>query len=154
MSDLNHRTRIILAGSYRETLKGYHDILDREPDLEVIAEADHESKLLRLVEEHKPDVIVIDIGLPDRGTLWAINVIPNVHDSARILAVSAHNDSRYVVRALHAGATGYMLWDRASQELATAVHTVRTNRIYMSPGIAGISIEDEPVATYARKVLQ
>jgi two-component system NarL family response regulator len=146
MTETNTRTRIILAGSYRETLKGYHEILDREPDIEVIAEADHESKLLRLVEEHKPDVIVIDIGLPDRGTLWAINVIPNVHDSARILAVSAHNDSRYVVRALHAGANGYMLWDRASKELPAAVRTVINSRIYISPGIAGISAEDEPTA--------
>ena len=121
--------------------------------MKVVAEAEHESKLLRLVEELKPDVIVVDIGLPDRGTLWAINIIPSLHDSARILVVSAHNDSRYVVRALHAGATGYMLWDRASQELPLAVRTITGSRIYMSPGIAGISADDEPTATVAWRAL-
>jgi len=151
MSETNGRTRVILAGSYRETINGYHAILDREPDMEVIAEAEHESELLRLVGELRPDVIVVDIGLPDRGTLWAINTIPSVHENARILAVSARNDSRYVVRALHAGATGYMLWDRASQELASAVRTVNTNRIYMSPGIAGIASGDETASTPARR---
>jgi len=143
MTESTDRTRIILAGSYRETLNGYHAILDREPDMEVVAEAEHETELLRLVGELEPDVIVVDIGLPDRGTLWAINTIPSVHANARILAVSARNDSQYVVRALHAGATGYMLWDRASQELASAVRTVTTSRIYMSPGIAGIASTDE-----------
>jgi DNA-binding NarL/FixJ family response regulator len=143
MSESNNRTSIILAGSYRETLNGYHAILDREPDLEVVAEAEHESQLLRLVSKHKPDVIVVDIGLPDRGTLWAINTIPSVHERARILAVSARNDSRYVLRALHAGATGYMLWNRASQELAAAVRAISSDRIYMSPGIAGIAAESE-----------
>jgi DNA-binding NarL/FixJ family response regulator len=143
MTELNGRTRVILAGSYRETLNGYHAILDREADMEVIAKAEHESELLRLVGEFEPDVIVVDIGLPDRGTLWAINTIPSVHENARILAVSARNDSRYVLRALHAGATGYMLWDRASEELAAAVRTVTASRIYMSPGIAGIASDDE-----------
>jgi DNA-binding NarL/FixJ family response regulator len=152
MTEQNGGTRIILAGNYRETLNGYRAILDREPDMEVVAEAEHESELLRLVGELEPDVIVVDIGLPDRGTLWAINTIPSVYASARILAISARNDSRYVVRALHAGASGYMLWDRASQELAAAVRTVTTSRIYMSPGIAGIASE-EAVASSVRRAV-
>ena len=91
MSDSNSRIRVILAGSYRETLNGYHAILDREADMAVVAEAEHEAELVRLVSRHKPDVIVVDIGLPDRGTLWAINTLPSVHETARILAVSARN---------------------------------------------------------------
>jgi DNA-binding NarL/FixJ family response regulator len=149
MSESDSRIRIILAGSYRETLNGYHAILAREPDMLVLAEAEHEAELLRLVALHKPDAIVVDIGLPDRGTLWAINSIPNVNDSSRILAVSARNDSRYVLRALHAGATGYMLWNRASQELATAIRTIISERIYMSPGIAGIAadMDTDPITS-------
>lgn len=139
MSSANGHKRIILAGSYHETLNGYRTIIDGEPDMKVIAQADHESELLRLASEMKPDVIIVDIGLPDRGTLWAINAIPSVHKAARILAVSPRNDSRYVVRALHAGAAGYMLWDRASRELPGAVRTVISERIYISPGIAGVA---------------
>jgi DNA-binding NarL/FixJ family response regulator len=141
MEKVNGRLRIILAGSYRETLNGYHTILSRESDIEVIAQAEHESELLRLAGELKPDVVVVDIGLPDRGTLWAINAIPSVHKAARILAVSPRNDSRYVVRALHAGAAGYMLWDRASRELPAAVRTVFAEHIYISPGIAGVAAD-------------
>ena len=153
MTEVNRRTRIILAGSYHETRNGYHAILGPEQDMEVVAFAEHESELLRLVGELEPDVVVVDIGLPDRGTLWAINTIPSVHEKARILAVSARNDSRYVVRALHAGATGYMLWDRVTQELAVAVRTITTNRIYMSPGIAGIASEDETNANRAPRAV-
>jgi DNA-binding NarL/FixJ family response regulator len=143
MKEVNGRLRIILAGSYCETLNGYANILSREPDIEVVARAEHESELLRLAGELRPDVIVVDIGLPDRGTLWAINAIPNVHEEVRILAVSPRNDSRYVVRALHAGAAGYMLWERASRELPSAVRTVVSERTYISPGIAGVASDTE-----------
>jgi len=133
---------IVLADTDKNVRNCFRSVLGKELDMNVVAEAEDIASTVHLLSELKPDVIVIDSDLVDlTGNHQLSQCIIGMPD-VKVLVVSFHSDSRFVIRMLHAGASGYMLKDCAYEELAPAIRTIISNKTYISPGIAGISKEE------------
>jgi DNA-binding NarL/FixJ family response regulator len=110
--------------------------------MQVAAEACDGRTTVQLVRETMPNVVIIDIAMPDLNGIEATRQIVNDSPGAKIIALSMHSDRRFVLRMLEAGASGYLLKDSAFEELALAINTVVGGKIYLSPAIAGVVVED------------
>jgi DNA-binding NarL/FixJ family response regulator len=88
--------------------------------------------------KHHPDIVIAEISRLDMSIIPLVSSIRNKFGDSKILAVSSQRDSRLVLRMIHAGANGYLIMDRASEELAAAIQAVASGGIYISPGIAGL----------------
>lgn len=133
------KTRIIIADNREDICSGLRKILAKEQDMEVIAEANDTMSAVQLTPELKPDVVVIDMNLSHNNGIHSIPQIIKTMKNVKVLVVSFHSDSRFVVRMLHAGASGYLLKDCVHEELPLAIREVVSNHIYISSGIAGIT---------------
>jgi DNA-binding NarL/FixJ family response regulator len=134
--------RVLLADDHKIVREGLRSLLEKEPDIDVIAMADNGRTGLQLAGELRPDVAVIDIAMPEMNGIEAIRRISNENPGIKILALSMHSARRFVVEALSAGAKGYILKDCASEELVRAIRTVAVNETYLSPKIAGVIVRD------------
>jgi len=132
------RIRVLLADDKTNGGFALRSVLEREPDMELIGEAEEGVACVRLAGVLKPDVVVMALGISNRDTMEITRQIIVASPDVKVLAVGLHSDSRFVVRMFHAGATGYMLKDYAFEELGRAIRTLVSNRVYVSPGIAGI----------------
>ncbi|MBT4398889.1 MAG: response regulator transcription factor [Bacteroidetes bacterium] len=134
--------KVLLVDKTDKTLEAIQSILEKIKGIEVIAVAKDYQAAIQFTTELKPEIIIMDINGSDfqfeKILKQLINVIPNV----KIITTSLYSDSRYVLRALNAGASGYMLKDRAYEELAKAIRVIVSNKTYISPGIAGIVKEE------------
>lgn len=134
--------RIIIADNHKIVLSGLHSLIEKEPDFEVIAEADNGRTAVRLSLELVPDLVVMDIAMPELNGIEATRQIITAHPGIKVIALSMHADKRYVMEMLKAGASGYLLKDNAYEELACAIRTALGNRTYLSPQISEIVIGD------------
>jgi DNA-binding NarL/FixJ family response regulator len=135
-------TRIVLADDHQLMRQGLRGLLDREPDMEVVGEADGGRSALALVAELAPNVVIMDVAMPDLNGVEATRKIVAGFPGVRVIALSMHADKRFVAGMLKAGASGYLLKDCAFAELAGAVRTVAAGQVYLSPGIAGLVAEE------------
>jgi DNA-binding NarL/FixJ family response regulator len=133
--------RILLADDHRIMRDGLSALLKNEPDIEVVAEADDGREAVEMSRKLKPTVVVMDMSMSGLNGVEATRQILAQHDSVKVLALSMYADKRFVMGALSAGASGYVLKDCAFEELVRAIHTVVTNRTYLSPRIADIVVE-------------
>ncbi len=129
---------VLLAEGNEKVSAALHEVLEHEQDLELISETDSGSEVLTLTEELHPDIILLSHTILGPHLLETLGAIAGRFPLTRVLVLSSHNDSRFAIRAIEAGASGYMLKDRAFEELGDAVRTIASNRIYLSPGIAGM----------------
>ena len=136
------KTRIILADDHKIVREGLRNLLDKEWDMEVIAEADNGREALKLAEEYNPDIIIMDIGMPELNGIEAAKKIKEISAGTKIVALSMHSDKQYVTGMLHAGAVGYLLKDCAVDELIEAIKSVMDNKIYLSHDISGIVVKE------------
>ena len=134
--------RVLIADDHTIVRDGLRSLLEKEPDLVVVAEAGSGSAALQLAREHHPDVVLMDISMPDMNGIDATRMIRAEQSDARILALSMETDRRFVVEVLKAGATGYLLKDCAFAELATAIRTVARDETYLPPKIIELVIKD------------
>ena len=134
--------RIILADDHQIIREGLRSLLEKEPDMEVQAEAENGRHAVELVRKLRPDVVIMDIGMPDLNGVEAARRIMAEDLPIRIIALSMHADRQYVARMLEAGAAGYVLKEGAFEELSTAVRTVLGGKTYLSPRVAGTVVED------------
>jgi DNA-binding NarL/FixJ family response regulator len=134
--------RVLLADDHKIVREGLRSILEKEPDIAVIAMGDNGRAALQLAGELRPHVAVIDIAMPEMNGIEAIRRISGANPGIRILALSMHSARRFVVEALAAGAKGYILKDCASEELVRAIRIVAGNETYLSPKITGIIVKD------------
>jgi DNA-binding NarL/FixJ family response regulator len=134
--------RVLLADDHKIVREGLRSILEKEPDIEVIAMGENGRAALQLAGELRPDVAVIDIAMPEMNGIEAIRRIRCETPGIRMLALSMHSARRFVVEALSAGAKGYILKDCASEELVRAIRVVAGNETYLSPKITGIIVKD------------
>jgi two-component system response regulator NreC len=135
--------KIILADHHRSLRQDLRTLLAGEPDLEVVAEADNGRRALKLVRELSPQVLIMDISMPDLKGIEVIRTIKAECPKVKVIALSMHADSLFVLNILKAGACGYLLKDCAQEELVKAVHTVaETGKIYLSPGLSACLIWD------------
>jgi DNA-binding NarL/FixJ family response regulator len=141
--------KIILADDHKIVRDGLRSLLEKHSGMEVIAEAADGRNALKLVRELKPDVIVMDITMPDLNGIEATRQITSGHPNIKVIALSVHSDKRFVLGMLQAGATGYLLKDCAFEELADAIRAVVESHTYLSPEISDIVIKDYVCQSFA-----
>ncbi len=134
--------RIILADDHKITRQGLRSLLDEQPDMEVVAEAEEGRTTLRLVRELSPDVVIMDVTMPDLNGIEATRQIVGEFDNVKIIALSMHSDTLFVTEMLKSGASGYLLKDCAFEELARAIRAVVAGKTYLSPAISGVVVDD------------
>jgi len=134
--------RVLLVDDHKIVREGLRSILEKEPDIEVIAMGDNGRTALQLAGELRPDVAIIDIAMPEMNGIEAIRRISGANPGIRSLALSMHSARRFVVEALAAGAKGYILKDCAAEELVRAIRVVAGNETYLSPKITGLIVKD------------
>ena len=159
--------KVVLADDHNILRAGLRSLLEASADVEVLAEAENGRDTVSLTKTLSPDVVVMDVAMPDMNGVDATRKISSVMPGVRVLALSAHSDKAYVKGMLEAGASGYMLKDAATDELLTALDTVHKGRVYVSPSIADTLVGDylqrvkgvvgpdsEELSTREREVLQ
>jgi DNA-binding NarL/FixJ family response regulator len=136
------KTRIMLADDHRIMREGLKSLLNEEDDMEVVGEADNGRRAIEMVDAMSPDVVVMDIGMPELNGIEATRRIVLDHPDTKVVALSMHSDRRFMAEILKAGAAGYLLKDGAFEELAGAIRTVVAKKMYLSPRIADVVVED------------
>lgn len=134
--------RILLADDHTIMRCGLRLLLERHPDLQVIAEAANGREAVQLAEEHRPDIAVMDVGMPHLNGLEAARQMAVRAPETRVIVLSMHSDESYVVRALKAGARGYLLKDSAEADLVDAIKAIRDGKNFFSPAIAEVLNRD------------
>ena len=134
--------RILLADDHRITRQGLRSLLDKQSDMEVVAEAEEGRTAVRLVRELLPDVVIMDVSMPDLNGMEAARQITREFGNVKIVALSMHSDSLFVTEMLKSGASGYLLKDCAFEELARAIRAVVAGKTYLSPSISGVVVDD------------
>ncbi|MFH1137848.1 MAG: response regulator transcription factor [Pseudomonadota bacterium] len=136
------KLRIILADDHNIVREGLRSLIDREADFEVVGEAHNGLQAYDLTKQFVPDVVIMDLAMPDLNGIEATSKIMEEIPKVKVLALSMYADKRFVAGALRAGASGYLLKDCAFEEIAGAIRTVAGGGTYLSPGVAGIVIQD------------
>jgi len=134
--------RILLADDHKITRQGLRSLLDKQSDMEVVAEAEEGRTAVRLVRELLPDVVIMDVSMPDLNGMEAARQITREFGNVKIVALSMHSDSLFVTEMLKSGALGYLLKDCAFEELARAIRTVVAGKTYLSPSVSGVVVDD------------
>jgi len=132
MSQIN----VMLVDDHAVVRMGFKMLLESDTDIKVIAEAENGEQAIQRYMEHKPNVVVMDITMPGIGGLEAIERILAKDNSAKILVLSAHEDSVHPKRVLNAGAMGYLTKRSAAEELIKAIRTVAAGKKYLEASIA------------------
>jgi len=139
---MNPKIRILLADDHALVRQGFRRILEAEPDMEIVGEADNGRETVALAEKLRPDVIVMDVGMPELNGIEATRRLSESLPRTRVLALSMHKDSVYVREILRAGARGYLLKDAFDRDLLLAVRAVARGEAYLSPAVSEAVLSD------------
>ena len=134
--------RIILADDHTIVRHGLNRLLQQEEDMEVIAQAADGHSTVELTRELSPDMVIMDIGMPDLNGIDATQQIAREFPQVKVIGLSMHSGKKFVIEMLNAGASGYLLKDCALEELTTAIKTVAAGQIYLSPSITDVVIDN------------
>ena len=134
--------KIILAEDHKITREGLVNMLEDQPGMEVVGEAGNGREAIRLARELSPDLVIMDVTMPDLNGIDATRIITSTPKDTKVIALSMYSDKQFVQGMMQAGASGYLLKDCAFVELVQAVRAVSKGDTYLSPGIAGIVVED------------
>ncbi len=134
--------RIIIADDHQMFREGLVAMLETQGEFNVIGQAENGREIITLANETNPDVVIMDISMPELNGIEATKQIHKEMPEIKVIALSMHNDKRFITRALGAGAQGYILKECAFDELSDAIHTIMSNQIYLSKTITSIVIKD------------
>ena len=134
--------RILLADDHTLVRQGLRRILEEQPDWQVVAETGNGRDAVRLAAELHPDVVVLDIGMPQLNGIEAARQVSRRLPSARVLILSMHADEVHITKAVEAGASGYLVKDSADSELVKAVTAVAQGASYFSPAAAAVLLDE------------
>ena len=134
--------RIVLADDHKILRAGLRAMIVEQPDMEVVGEAENGRMAVDLARALSPDVVVMDIGMPDLNGIEATRQIVAEIPGVKIIGLSMYSDRRYVAGLFGAGASGYLLKDIEFEELIEAIQTVVAGQVYVSSGVTGVVIED------------
>lgn len=134
--------RVLLADDHGIVRKGLRSAIESEAGFEVVAEAANGREAVRLAEQLKPDIAIMDIAMPQLNGIDATEQIMKLSPATRVVILSMHADESYVIRALSAQARGYLLKDSAEIDLLPALRSVLLGRPYFSPKVTQVLLED------------
>jgi DNA-binding NarL/FixJ family response regulator len=134
--------RILLADDHAMVRQGFRMILGSQTDMEIVGEAGNGREAVEQAEKLQPDVIVMDVAMPELNGIEATRKITAAQPRSRILALSMHKDSVYVREILRAGARGYLLKDSIDRDLLAAVRAVAKGEGYLSPAVSDAVLSD------------
>lgn len=126
---------ILIADDHDIIRAGLHSVLDGDPDCSVVAEASSGREALELAKQHRPELIIMDVSMPDMDGIEATAAILKELPGTRVLALSMHENREFLIKMLKAGASGYLLKIGAAKEIITALRMVMEGRIYLSPSL-------------------
>ncbi len=133
---MKSRISVLIAEDHALLRAGVRTLLDREPDIEVIGEADTGEEAAIIARQRSPDVVLMDLNMPGRGGLHAIREIKQWAPEIKILVVTMHKTDEYIQEALRNGASGYILKESAHSELIFAIRRVYEGKTYVSPDVS------------------
>jgi two-component system, NarL family, response regulator NreC len=136
------KTRILLADDHGVVRKGLRFLIEQQEKMEVVGEAADGREAVKLAEELSPDIVVMDVGMPQLNGIEAAAQIVKKNPATGIIMLSMHSDEVYVVRALTSGARGYLLKDSAEADLVRAVESVAQGKSFFSPAITKALLDD------------
>ena len=136
------KIRIVLADDHAVVRRGFGMILAAQPDMEVVGEAQNGREALEQAEKLQPDVVIMDVSMPELNGIEGTRRIVESCLRTRVLALSMHRDSVYVREILRAGAKGYLLKDADDGALIEAVRAVAKGEGYLSPAVADAVLDD------------
>lgn len=134
--------RVLLADDHAVVRDGLRALLEAQEDIKVVGDAANGREVVRQVQQLHPDVVVMDIAMPEMNGVEATQQIHDVCPSAQVLILSMHSTTEHIFRALQAGARGYLLKDSAGSEVVDAVRVVHAGRRYLSHKIAATVVDD------------
>jgi two-component system, NarL family, response regulator NreC len=134
--------RILLADDHSVVRQGFRLILENQSDMEVVGEASNGREAVTVAEALQPDVVIMDVTMPELNGIEATRRIGELSPRTRVLALSMHKDSVYVREILRAGAKGYLLKDAAGNDLLAAVRAVARGEAYLSPAVSDAVLTD------------
>jgi len=132
----DHGYRIVIADDHSLIRKGLRTIIELESDMQVIGEAGDGEELLKFLVREQPDMVIMDISMPNINGIDAIGRVLALYPEIRILMLTMHRNSQYFYNAISAGAHGYLIKDDSDTELLTAIDTIRSGKTYISPQLS------------------
>ncbi len=139
---MKREIRILLGDDHAMVRQGFRLILAAQADMEIIGEASNGREAVEMTENLQPDVVVIDVAMPDLNGIEATRRIVRANPRIRVLALSMHKEAVYVREILRAGASGYLLKDSIDRDLVAAVRSLANGQSYLSPAISDIVLGD------------
>ncbi|HEX2351034.1 MAG TPA: response regulator transcription factor [Ktedonobacterales bacterium] len=136
------KIRVLLADDHTILRAGLRMMLDAQPDIEVVGEASDGRQALAEAQRLQPDVVLMDITMPEMNGIEATRQVKRTLDSTRVLILTMHENEEYLFQVLRAGASGYILKEAASTELISAIRIVWAGRFYMSPSAQSMMVGD------------
>ncbi|MCC6859806.1 MAG: response regulator transcription factor [Bryobacterales bacterium] len=134
--------RILLADDHTVMRAGLRALLERQPDMAVVAEAEDGRQAVELAARHAPDVVVMDIAMPGLNGIEAARQVAARNSGTSVVILSMHSDESYVLRALRSGARAYLLKDSAAADLILAIRSVREGKSFFSPAVSKTLLEE------------
>lgn len=136
------KIRVLLADDHRLVRAGLRSLLERHSDLEIIGEANDGREAVSMIERMRPDVAVIDISMPRLNGIEVVRQTLSIDGSIATIILTMHSDDSYILRALQAGAKGYVLKDSAESDLIGAIRAVAHGKSFFSPAVSRVLLED------------
>ncbi len=130
--------RILLVDDHTLMRQGLRHILESQPDFDIVAESSSGIEAVEAARLHKPDVAIVDVAMKELNGIEATSQILKHSPNTAVLILSMYSDERYVLRAVKAGARGYLLKNSAGDELIQAIHTVQRGMAFFSPAVAQV----------------
>jgi len=143
------KLRLVLADDHNMMRSGLRLLLEREAGFSVVGEASDGREAIEITDAQTPDVVVMDVAMPNLNGIEAARRVTTSHPNTSVIILSMHSDESYVLRALNAGARGYLLKDSAESDLIAAVYAVSEGKAFFSPAISKLLVED-----YVRQLRQ
>ena len=136
------KTRLVLVDDHAVVRTGLRMLLEGQGEIEIVGEAENATDGLNLISKLKPDVILMDIGLPDMSGIDATKQIKQLAPESAVLALTIHEDEEYFFKMLDAGASGYVPKRAAPEELLTAIRVTAQGEVYLYPSLAKLLVKD------------
>jgi len=139
---MRKKIRILLADDHAMVRQGFRLILSAQPDMEIVGEAGNGRDAVEMAERLQPDLVVMDVAMPELNGIEATRRLASSAPRTRVLALSMYKDSVYVREILRAGARGYLLKDAIDRDLLAAVRAVASGEGYLSPAVSEAVLSD------------